>query len=64
LQIAHFVFGPDNRQQSARTRDVLPRPRRLKARGHAPLAIGLVFAVIGAIALGPDVVRYMKIRAM
>jgi hypothetical protein len=48
LQIAHFVFGPDNRQQSARTRDVLPRPRRLKARGHAPMAIGLVFAVIGA----------------
>jgi hypothetical protein len=64
LQVAHFVFGPDNRQQSARTRDVLLRSRRLKARGHAPLAIGLAFAVIGAIALGPDLVRYMKIRAM
>jgi hypothetical protein len=26
--------------------------------------IGLAFAVVGAVALGPDLVRYMKIRAM
>jgi hypothetical protein len=64
LQVAHFVFGPDNRQQSTRTQDVLPRSRRVKAGGHAPLAIGLAFAVMSAIALGPDLVRYMKIRAM
>jgi hypothetical protein len=64
LRVAHFVFGPDNRQQSTRTQDVLPRSRRVKAGGHAPLAIGLAFAVISAIALGPDLVRYMKIRAM
>jgi hypothetical protein len=64
LQVAHFVFGPDNRQQSTRTQDALPRSRRVRAGGHAPLAIGLAFAVISAIALGPDLVRYMKIRAM
>ena len=63
LQIAHFVFGPEN-QQGSRLRDVFASQRKLKTGSHAPLAIGLAFAVIGAVALGPDLVRYMKIRAM
>jgi hypothetical protein len=63
LQIAHFVFGPDN-QQGSRLRDVFAPQHKLKTGSHAPLAIGLAFAVIGAVALGPDLVRYMKIRAM
>jgi len=64
LQVAHFVFGSGNRHHSARAQNVLPRSRRLKAGVDAPLAIGLAFAVVSAIALGPDLVRYMKIRAM
>lgn len=63
LQIARFVFGPDN-QQGFRLRDVFAPQHKLKTGSHAPLAIGLAFAVIGAVALGPDLVRYMKIRAM
>lgn len=60
LKIAHFVFGahPHNFQRSQ------PRPRRLKARGHTTLAIGLAFATVAALSLGPHLVRYMKIRAM
>jgi hypothetical protein len=65
LQAAHFVFGadPDKRQNIVRSRDVSRRPLRLEG-SHAPLAIGLAFAVVGAVALGPDLVRYLKIRAM
>jgi hypothetical protein len=64
LEIARFIFGPDKLQHSLRSREVPPRARKLTARSHAPLAIGLAFAVIGAVALGPDLVRYTKIRAM
>lgn len=56
LQVAHFVFGADNMQRSGRSSDVFPH--------QAPLAIGLAFAVAAAVALAPDLVRYMKIRAM
>ena len=64
LEIARFVFGPDKPQHSLRSREVPSRARKLTARSHAPLAIGLAFAVIGAVALGPDLVPYTKIRAM
>jgi len=64
LRVAHFVFGPDKLQGSARSRDVLPQSHEMKAGSHAPLTIGLAFTVIAAFALGPDLGRYMKIRAM
>jgi hypothetical protein len=64
LEVARFVFGSDKLQHSPRSQDVSPRPSTLKVRSRVPLAIGLAFAVIGAVALGPDLVRYMKIRAM
>jgi hypothetical protein len=63
LRVARFVFGADS-QQSPGTQDVFARARKLRAASHASLTIGLTFAVISAIALGPDLVRYMKIRAM
>ena len=31
---------------------------------RVPVAIALAFAVVGAVALGPDLARYIKIRAM
>jgi hypothetical protein len=64
LRVAHFVFGADELRQRAQSRDVFPRSRKGKAGSYTPLAIGLAFAVVGAVALGPDLVRYMKIRAM
>jgi hypothetical protein len=66
LQVAHFVFraGADKLKQSVRSRGVSPRSRRPEGGSRAPLAIGLAFAVITAVALGPDLMRYMKIRAM
>jgi hypothetical protein len=65
LQAAHFVFGadPDKPQHIVRSRDVSRRPLRLEG-SRVPLAIVSAFAVVGAVALGPDLVRYMKIRAM
>jgi hypothetical protein len=63
LYVAHFVFGGDEMRQSARPRNVSPRSRTWTA-DYTPLAIGLAFTVVGAVALGPDLVRYMKIRAM
>jgi hypothetical protein len=65
LHMAHFVFAsdPDERQHIVRSRDASP-PGRQKAGSHATLAIGLAFAVAEAVTLGPDLVRYMKIRAM
>jgi hypothetical protein len=64
LQVAQFVFGADESRQSVGARDVFQRRRRLKAGNHAPLAVGLAVTVVAAFALGPDLVRYMKIRAM
>ena len=64
LHLAHFVFGADKRQRSVRSRDFSAQPHRLTAGSHTPLAIGLAFAVAAAVAMGPDLVRYMKIRAM
>lgn len=64
LQVAHFVFGPDKLQQSAPSRGFFTQPRRRRVGGHTPLTIGLAFAVVAAVTLGPDLVRYMKIRAM
>jgi hypothetical protein len=65
LHLAHFVFtsDPDKRHHIARSRDAFPASRR-KAGSRATLAIGLAVAVAGAVTLGPDLVRYMKIRAM
>lgn len=56
LQVAHYVFEADKMQRTGRSSNVFPR--------QAPLAIGLAFAVAAAVALGPDLARYMKIRAM
>jgi hypothetical protein len=64
LQVAQFVFGADESRQSVGARDVFQRRRRLKAGNHAPLAVGLAVTVVAAFAFGPDLVRYMKIRAM
>lgn len=64
LHVAHFVFGEDEVRQSARSRNDSLRARKQKAGSYVPLAIGLAFAVVGAVAVGPDLVRYMKIRAM
>jgi hypothetical protein len=61
LQVAQFVFGAD--KSSVGARDVFSRRRR-KAGSHTPLTIGLAVTVVAAFALGPDLVRYMKIRAM
>lgn len=63
LHVAHFVFGADELRQRAQSRDVSPRSRTWTG-SYTPLAIGLAFAVVGAVALGPDLVRYMKIGAM
>jgi|GEM_PF-516765 len=63
LNLAHIVFGADKLQRSARSRGGFPQ-RRLTTGSHTPLAIGLAFAVVAAVSLGPDLVRYMKIRAM
>jgi hypothetical protein len=51
LRVAHFVFGEDEVRQSAQSRDVSPRSRTWTA-GYTPLAIGLAFVVVGAVALG------------
>jgi hypothetical protein len=64
LQLAHFVFGADKVQPGVRSRDSSRGPRGRTVGSHAPLAIALTLAVVGAVALGPDLVRYMKIRAM
>jgi hypothetical protein len=64
LQIAHFVFGADELRQSARSGGVFTPRRPKTAQSRTPLAIGLTFAVVAAVAFGPDLVRYMKIRAM
>ena len=64
LHLAHIVFGPAKVQRGARSREVFAPPRRSTAGGHTPLAVGLAFAVVAAVAMGPDLVRYMKIRAM
>jgi hypothetical protein len=64
LHLAHMVFGPEKLQRSARSRGGFPQQPRLTAGSHTPLAIGLAFAVVAAVSLGPDLVRYMKIRAM
>jgi len=68
LQVAQFIFGVDTAQRGTWSRDVSSRPRGMKAGSHtgshAPLTIGLAIAVVAAFALGPDLVRYMKIRAM
>jgi hypothetical protein len=65
LHLARFVFGADRdkRQHIGRSRDTARRPLTLEG-SRIPLAIGLAFAVVGAVALGPDLLRYMKIRAM
>ena len=65
LHLARFVFGPDRDkgQHIGRSRYVSPGARRRRVGNHAPLAIGLAFAVVGVVALGPDMVRYLKIRA-
>jgi hypothetical protein len=65
LHLAHFVFGADldRRRHIGRPRDTARRPLTLQG-SRIPLAIALAFAVVGAVALGPDLVRYMKIRAM
>jgi hypothetical protein len=64
LEVARFVFGPDKLQRSIRSGEVSAPPHTLKVGSHAPLAIGLAFVVVAAVALGPDLMRYMKIRAM
>src|ERR1700688_2953396 len=64
LHLAHFVFGADKVQSGVQTRDGSHGPRGRGPGRHAPLAIALAVAVVGAVALGPDLVRYMKIRAM
>jgi hypothetical protein len=64
LHVAHFVFGTDKVQPGVRSQDGSQGPRGRTVGSHAPLAIALAFAVVGAVALGPDLVRYMKIRAM
>jgi hypothetical protein len=64
LQVAHYVFGADKMQKSLRSREGFPQSRKLEGGMHAPVAIGLAFAVVAAVAMGPDLVRYMKIRAM
>jgi hypothetical protein len=55
------VWLPNNVHRTAREATLT---RRLKAGSRAPLTIGLAFAVVAAFTLGPDLVRYMKIRAM
>jgi hypothetical protein len=64
LQVAHVVFGQNKPQGSASSTDFFTRQRGEKGGSRTPLAIGLAFAVVAAVALGPDLVRYMKIRAM
>jgi len=65
LHLAHFVFGAGRgkRQHVGRSRNTTRRSLTLEG-SRIPLAIGLALAVVGAVALGPDLMRYMKIRAM
>ena len=63
LHLAQLVFGADTVQAGVPSRGSdIPRGRVVGR--HAPLAVALAVAVVGAVALGPDLVRYMKIRAM
>jgi hypothetical protein len=64
LHLAHFVFGADTVQDRVRSQKGSEIPRGRTVGRHAPLAVALAVAVVGAVALGPDLVRYMKMRAM
>ena len=64
LQVAHTVFATKASENSRRTRK--PRAhgvQKSSMRGKAGGAL-LALAVVAAISLAPDVVRYMKIRSM
>jgi len=64
LNVAHAVFATKTSENSRRTRE--PRAHEVQKssmRGKAGGAL-LALAVVAAISLAPDVVRYMKIRSM
>jgi hypothetical protein len=69
LEFAHTVFGTEAAGKSRQNRDVRsPDARRAqerKTRGGTVVGfVVLAAAAVVAISLAPDVVRYMKIRAM
>lgn len=64
LRVGQAVFGPQNWRQRELSQNDFQRPRERKSISHTPLAVGLALVAVAAAALGPDLVRYMKIRAM
>jgi hypothetical protein len=67
LQVAHTVFGSEAADKFGHTRNAGTSHSEPDRGRSSKTAVGSVFvalAVVVAISLAPDVVRYMKIRAM
>jgi hypothetical protein len=68
LDVARALFGAESAENSRRTRNsrTPSLPRKVQKRSMTPKVGGalLALAVVAAISLAPDVVRYMKIRSM